>query len=293
MSRAWWALSLALVAGCRRSPPPRIPVWTGADAAAAPELPARSAGCGGERGPAGARSFTIRVGEKPRSYTIVVPASRGEKALPVVFFFHGKRAMDRKFIPSLAIAGGLAELAAIQNGAILVAPQGQPFPEQKVLGWNQSCKGDDVLFFDAMLAQIERDYCVDPRAVFAGGFSWGADMVDALACCRGEKLRAIAPASGDEIGFNKQCPSRSIPAFRLTYADNDFFYKPRDFEASIKFFRDAQRCQGATDPIAPAPCVAYRGCRQPVVTCLYPRWGHRLPEDYAAATWAFFSSTRP
>jgi polyhydroxybutyrate depolymerase len=292
MWRVSWALLLAL-AGCRRSPPPRIPVWTGADAGAAPELPARSAGCGqggSPRPPTGARSFTIRVADKPRSYTIVVPTLREEKALPVVFFFHGKRAMNRTFIPSLAVSGGLAELAGIQNGAILVVPQGQPFLEEKVLGWNQSCRGDDVLFFDAMLEQIERDHCVDPRAVFAGGFSWGADMVDTLACCRGEKLRAVAPASGDEIGVNARCPSRKIPAFRLTYADNDFFYKPPDFEASIRFFRDAQRCEAATDPIAPAPCVAYRGCRQPVITCLYPRWGHRLPEDYAAATWAFFSS---
>jgi polyhydroxybutyrate depolymerase len=282
---------LLLLASCRRSPP-RIPVWTGADAGLT-ELPARSPGCEKPSAPSGAHTFTIRVADKQRRYTVAVPTARDHPA-PVVFFFHGKRAMNRTYIPPVAITGGL-DVPSLQNGAIFVAPEGQPFRDEReqVLGWNQSCRGDDVLFFDAMLAQVERDHCVDPRAVFASGFSWGADMVDTLACCRGDKLRAVAPASGDEIGVNSQCPSRKIPAFRLTYSDNDFFYKLPDFEASIAFFRGVHRCEPTADAVAPAPCVAYRGCRQPVVACLYPRWGHRLPQDYASATWAFFASLLP
>jgi polyhydroxybutyrate depolymerase len=282
---------LLLLAGCRRSPPPRIPVWTGADAAA-PRLSARSSGCDEPSAPAAARTLTIRVADKQRRYTVAVPTLRDQRPVPVVFFFHGKRAMSRTYIPPVAITGGL-DVPVLQNGAIFVAPEGQPFLEEKVLGWNESCRGDDVLFFDAMLAQIERDHCVDPRAVFASGFSWGADMVDTLACCRGEKLRAVAPASGDEIGVNSRCPALKIPAFRLTYSDNDFFYKLAAFEASISFFRAAHSCEPATDPITPAPCVAHRCCRQPVISCLYPRWGHRLPQDYARATWDFFASLLP
>jgi pimeloyl-ACP methyl ester carboxylesterase len=50
-----------------------------------------------------------------------------------------------------------------------------------------------------MLSEIEVSYCIDTERVFAAGGSWGGDVVIALACHRGDKLRAVeVNSSGDE-----------------------------------------------------------------------------------------------
>ena len=41
-------------------------------------------------------------------------------------------------------------------------------------------------FFDAMLAQMSADYCVDPARIFVAGQSYGGLMTEALGCLRGD-----------------------------------------------------------------------------------------------------------
>ena len=42
------------------------------------------------------------------------------------------------------------------------------------------------------IADVQANYCVDKSRVFVAGFSWGADMTHALACCRGNQIKGIA-----------------------------------------------------------------------------------------------------
>jgi polyhydroxybutyrate depolymerase len=297
--RALGAGVLALVAAtaaCRRSAP-TLPVWTGRDAGGtiAP-LPARSPGCDHASGaPTGIIDRTVRVAGYDRRYTRVVPRGSGSpRPAPVIFFFQGRTSMDRPPPPGRKLAGGLAALPEVAREAILVVPQGTPFPGDRVIGWYVGCPSDDVDFFDAMLREIGDSHCIDPRAVFVAGISWGAEMAQAVACCRGEKIRAIALASGSDVASIPRCPARRLPAFRATYQGRgDGVYSKEEFAASVAFFRQVHGCKAESDPIAPAPCVAYRGCAQPVVDCPYRGLGHGFPADFAEATWAFFSSLRP
>jgi polyhydroxybutyrate depolymerase len=291
----WWAGVRALVVGvallgCRRAVP-ALPIWTGADGGPAPALPARSPGCEqAGQAPSGALERSVKVAGYDRRYLMVVPQGHtSAPPLPVVFFFNGRTSMDRPPPAGKVLAGGLTSLA-LSREAIVVIPQGTPFPRERVIGWYVGCPSDDVDFFDAMLGQIERSHCIDPRAVFVAGLSWGAEMALALGCCRGEKIRAIAAASGSNVAATPRCPARRLPALRATYAaGGDGAYTKAEFAAPVDFFRQVHGCSAESDPIDPAPCVSYRGCAEPVIDCAYRGLGHAFPPDFAAATWGFFS----
>jgi poly(3-hydroxybutyrate) depolymerase len=270
------------LAGAADGPPP-APADTGG-------APAASAGCGKVGAPTGERELTVPIAGRPRKYLVSVPAAYDpNKPLPVVFFFHGRGGS----IATAKGAMGLTGAPGAAGGAIFVIPEGLEYPQYGPgAGWDQSCNGVDTAFFDTMLAALESSHCVDPRAVFVAGFSWGADMTDALACCRGDKIRAVSNASGDEIDWNSTCPSKKVPAYRLTYADSDQFYTQAQFQASIDFYRKAQGCGAGADAVAPAPCVRHRDCAAPVISCRYVGLGHAVPGGWGEATWSFFSSLR-
>jgi poly(3-hydroxybutyrate) depolymerase len=291
-------LGLTLVSSalaCRRSGPP-LPVWTGGDAGTPlSPPPTHSAGCArSDSSPTGVIDRTARVAGHDRRYLMVVPPGAArDRPLPVVFFFQGRTRIGAGVPSGRKLAGGLGELPEVAGGAIFVVPQGTPFPAEGVIGWYEGCPSEDVDFFDAMLASIGESHCIDPGGVLVTGVSWGAEMALALGCCRGEKIRALAVASGSDLASIPRCPARTIPAFRATYAAaGDGVYKKEELAASVAFFRQVHHCAVESDPVEPAPCVAYRGCAKPVVDCAYRPFGHFLPPDFARATWDFFTQVR-
>jgi polyhydroxybutyrate depolymerase len=159
------------------------------------------------------------------------------------------------------------------------------------VGWNGACEEYDMELFDQMIASLSAEYCIDADRIFAAGFSWGGDMCQALACCRGETVRAIAPASGPELFpsiYPEACPETDRPAFRMTYATNDA-YPPQMFADTIEWHRTQQSCSNDAIDIEPPPCIAYEGCEDPVIACEYEGLGHAWPSDWAESTWSFFS----
>jgi poly(3-hydroxybutyrate) depolymerase len=139
-----------------------------------------------------------------------------------------------------------------------------------------------------IMASLESTYCIDTRRRFATGFSWGGDMVNALACCLGPTFRAVANASGGEL-WNGTCPNLERPAFRITYANNDA-YPQSGFDQVMDFFRGAQGCAGSSSTTTPSPCRAWNGCAKPVIECRYTGLGHTFPSGWADDTWAFFAT---
>jgi poly(3-hydroxybutyrate) depolymerase len=162
-----------------------------ADAAAL----AASGGCG--KAPtltSGARS--LPTSGKTRSYILRIPDNYdSNRPYRLVFGFHwnGGTAND---VDSGGTSGypwsyyGLRALSG--NSAIFVAPQG--FNN----GWANS-GGEDVVFVDDMIRQIEAGLCVDTAQRFAGGFSYGGGMSYALACARPTVFRAVAVYSGGQL----------------------------------------------------------------------------------------------
>ena len=271
----------------KRPPEVHLPAWTPGDPGLpVDKWPTHSPGCAQSQLRSGRLARTVRLGDRDRKFDLHIPRDhRPDRPLPLIFSFHGKRHLKNDF-PDILVA---ALLVGAGDKSILAVPTGLTYgTDDPFLGWDERCDGPDMPFFDAMLADIETNLCINPRQVFAAGYSWGANMVDALACCRGDRLRAVAPASGGWMGDNQRCPARRLPAFRLTRGKNEPQH-PVIFESSVRFFRGAHGCTEATAPVHPPPCLEYQGCAQPVISCYYPEMGHTLPRDFGEATWGFFS----
>jgi polyhydroxybutyrate depolymerase len=253
-------------------------------------------GCGAAGAPTGDLHLQAVDGKgTTRDYELLVPASYdSSKPLALVFVYHGAGG-DESASKSFGIQGA----NGASDAAIFAFPRGVQFQSFGV-GWDDSCGGYDMPFFDAMLASIESTYCIDTHRVFAAGFSWGGDQTTALACCRGDKLRAVAPAScTDEFGnaadptsySNLPCPVPTNAAVRFTHAtDGDGPYPAPLFATTSALFRSFAGCTTTSNATTPSPCVAFDGCAQPYVECPYDGLGHSLPGDYGPETWAFFAS---
>ncbi|HBC56330.1 MAG TPA: hypothetical protein DCZ03_04120, partial [Gammaproteobacteria bacterium] len=56
----------------------------------------------------------------------------------------------------------------------------------------------DMLFVDAMIETLQEQFSVDPRRIYATGFSNGASMSFRLARERSKRIAAIAPVAGND-----------------------------------------------------------------------------------------------
>jgi poly(3-hydroxybutyrate) depolymerase len=250
----------------------------------------KSAGCGKNPPYTGAQTLKINVAGKSRDYLLNVPDPyNASKPYAVVFGFHGAN--------SGAGPSELLNTSTAAQNAIFVSPQGLPYSLNGTnygVGWDESCTGIDVQLVDALLEQLKKDFCVAPNRVFAHGISWGGDFTNALGCCRGDVFRALAPASGaewgNELGFNLDCGTRPLPAYRITYGDKDDGYTQLAFVDVVKTYRTGNHCKTTFTATSPSPCVAYDGCDHPVIECKYAGMGHTYPPNWQVGTWDFFAS---
>jgi poly(3-hydroxybutyrate) depolymerase len=241
----------------------------------------------------GAQYLKISVDGKSRDYLLNVPDPYDtNKPLAVVFAFHGSGGTKD--------GSGSGELIHAPNAAqdaIFVSPQGLNYSYGGVnygVGWDEDCTGIDVKLVDAIIQQLSSSFCIASNRIFATGYSWGADFSNALGCCRGNVIRAVAPASGaewgDVLGFNLDCGTRPLPAFRITYGDKDDGYTQTAFSNLIKVYRTGNHCQTSSVAITPSPCVSYQGCDHQVIECKYAGMGHVAPPNWGVDTWSFFAS---
>jgi polyhydroxybutyrate depolymerase len=116
--------------------------------------------------------------------------------VPVVFVFHGWRNNASSFQPD-----GFKELADA-NGFLLVTPNGSGPGDDT--SWNAGgCCGfaaadmvDEAAFVRQMLSDLGTLVNLDPRRIYAAGFSNGAMLVYRLACEMSDTFAAVAPLAG-------------------------------------------------------------------------------------------------
>jgi poly(3-hydroxybutyrate) depolymerase len=304
---AWASLLVGLAAVSAVAAPPAQPKNLAFGLPSPVGSGGRSAGCG-KTPPAGPNPLTLHMtlpvwGTNPqlktdaqRDYEVMTPTSYDpNKPLPVTFVFH-------EYGGSMggAVGFGLQEAAGARENGIFIFPQGLLPPRYGNVGpgWDEPCNGYDMPFVQAMLAQVEGDYCVDTNRVFATGFSWGGDMANSVGWCLGDAFRAVAPASGGEIvsGGSTSAGSAAKAAYRLTYDPGDPNYS---FGGVLNLYRNAHGCSAASDdtdisnPGGPTGvCKAYTGCAAgaPVIACVYSGLGHGIPQPgWKDDVWRFFS----
>jgi polyhydroxybutyrate depolymerase len=143
-----------------------------------------------------------------RSYIVHVPPNYdGRSPVPLVVDFHPLLA-NATFQRS---ASGYAALAD-QEGFIVA------FPDGIDAAWNvgpcctTSRTVDDVGFAEALVTKLEGQGCIDPKRIYAAGFSMGGGMSHYLACHAADVFAAVAPAAFDLLEENQvDCqPARPI-----------------------------------------------------------------------------------
>lgn len=166
----------------------------------------------------GDETRTLMVGGQNRSYVLHVPQSySGEDAVPLIVDFHplgGSGPGER---------GGSPYPAQVDSeGVIMAFPSGEAGPSGNAWNVGPCCvEGvDDVEFARALVADIQTDACIDPKRIYAVGFSMGGGMSHYLACHAADLFAAVAPAAFDLVEENvESCnPSRpiSVVSFRGT-----------------------------------------------------------------------------
>jgi len=265
----------------------------------AAERPGSSGGCG----IAGAQTRistqrTVDGKGRSRTFLLQVPATYDPaRHYPLVFVFHGAGMTAQQ-----SYSWGLQNAAGAGENAIFIYPNGISFQNYGV-GWDDAADGYDLPMFDNILKTVETRYCSDAARVFVAGFSWGGDFAIALACHRGDAIRAVAANSTDDeykdtsnyATYNGlPCQSRKRPAVRFVHAEGgDKEYPAPDFATTSKLFQYLNSCPGkSTSGKAGSAlvCASYSSCASEYVECAFDaRLGHTLPPNWAQDTWDYFS----
>jgi polyhydroxybutyrate depolymerase len=158
---------------------------------------------------------SLLVNGRERSYLAYIPMSYdGARALPLLFVFHGF-ASSPENIMSMADFNPLAD----EQGVIVVYPRASEQPAQWFTGVSLLRPFDDdrdVQFFDALLAHVTSQWCVDTQRVYVVGFSMGGGMAHRLACERAEHIAAFGTVAGAFSDIPNGCiPERPVPVMAL------------------------------------------------------------------------------
>ncbi|MDR3416471.1 MAG: PHB depolymerase family esterase [Nevskia sp.] len=155
----------------------------------------------------------LQWGDRTRSYIVHLPPGYVPGTpVPLVVSLHGGGGNAH----SNRVQTGF-DAEADRSGFIVVHPDGtgERRPLLNALGrghfhtWNAgSCCGyamrndvDDVGFIRAMLAELRRNYSIDPRRIYASGFSNGGMMSYRLACEMSDTFAAIGVVSAAQTAY--------------------------------------------------------------------------------------------
>lgn len=160
------------------------------------------------------------------------PAYVSGNPLPLVIVFHGAGGDGQEALERLGWAG-----KADTEGFLVAAPDALPLhpddpPDEKNLPlWGESedtsvfSKAEvegDLPFVRAMLHDIETHYAVDPRRIYAAGFSNGGGLVFRLGAEMPEPFAALASVAG-LFNLPNAHPSRPVPLLLIIGMNDPVF----------------------------------------------------------------------
>ncbi len=158
------------------------------------------------------------MGGTSRTYILHVPSKYdGTKPVPLVVDFHplgGSGSSESGSSPYKAQTD--------PEGVITAYPDGKRGPSGGAWSVGPCCVADtdDVAFAKALVADVEKVACIDPKRVYAVGFSMGGGMSHYVACHAADVFAAVAPAAFDLLNENQDgcTPPRPITvvSFRST-----------------------------------------------------------------------------
>lgn len=153
----------------------------------------------------------IVVGGATRSYLVHVPATWDQvRPIPVLFVFHGAGS-DAE---SMVHATGFEALAAVTN-MLVVYPRAPARTKRYEVDPPPGRPSADVELVDAILMRLRERFPVDPRRIWATGFSNGAAFCYRLAAERPQIVAAIAPVAGYLPSLVRAAPVIPVPLLHV------------------------------------------------------------------------------
>jgi polyhydroxybutyrate depolymerase len=247
---------------------------------------------------------SVMSGGAMRTYILHVPTGyTGKTPIPVVVDYHslGGTSSGEKGISGYATLGDT-------EGYATVYPQGIDN------AWNigpcctTSRTVDDLAFTRALVKDVQAKVCVDPKRIYAVGYSMGGGMSHYLGCNAADLFAAIAPAAFDLlIASEEPCnPSRPITeiSFRgtadpLVNYDGGASMPPSGLQVTIHFlgaqgtFQKWAQLDGCTgSPSAPDSngCSTYSQCKDGVEATLCTKQGGSHDPGNQQLGWAMLKA---
>ena len=246
----------------------------------------------------GDQNKTITVKGVARKYILHVPAGyKGSTPVPLLVDYHpiGGSASGQS-------SGTQYKSLADADGAISVYPDGMTGPMGQAWNVKGCCTtADDTAFARALVAEVKTLACIDPKRVYAAGFSMGGGMSHFTACHLADVFAAAAPAAFDLLKENVDIckPARPITMviFRGT-GDNVVPYKggysnvvsgmPITFlgakETAAKW-AELDKCTGSPSAEDANGCSTYSNCADGVQVTLCTKQGGGHEQGNGSVGW--------
>lgn len=174
----------------------------------------------------------------------------------------------------------------------LVPPDSSPGCFQT--GRESTVDSPELPYFDAVMAQVQANYCTDKGRVFAAGTSSGGWLSNYLGCARGNVIRGIAADSG---GIPVARPTCTGGAAAMEFpGDSAVTQDDKGNQIGVSVARDLFIQQNGCSmtptnmTFGTANCQFYGGCTSPVVWC-NTGGAHQAGDTYLSPSgWAFWST---
>jgi len=162
---------------------------------------------------------SVKVDGRTRRYILDVPGGGAGERLPVVFVFHGLGG-NASTMRDWSRMGEQAH----ERGFIAVHPRGKMVHLKGMVGrgWQIAVDDDrEVRLVEAILDQLDREYCIDHGRIYAAGFSNGGFLAHFLACSLPGRFAAIGAVSGGLDGIGEYCGAASPTPAVIINGDAD------------------------------------------------------------------------
>ncbi len=199
------------------------------------------------------QTISIMAGSMQRRYILNVPTDYdNSKPYKLIIAFHQLDGNDKQMYQN----GYYHLLDLSDNNAIFVAPNGQKngTPCSTTGNGDGGCgwpngSNSDIALADAVVAQVQENFCVDTNRIFATGWSYGGSMSYKTACERGigktnGYIRGIAVYSGAQLSGN--CTPNSPVAYYGSHGDSDSVLGYDGGVTLARNFATANGCTWAT-----------------------------------------------
>ena len=243
---------------------------------------------------------TMKIGG--RNVIVQFPSGFGSKPAPLLINYHPIMGSAQQWKGGSQIAK-----VALGDGAVVAFMDGATGGMGQAWNVGPCCTdADDITFTKDFIKEITAQACIDPKRIYAAGFSMGGGMSNYVGCFLADQIAAAAPSAFDlakEIVDAGKCkPARAFPIlnFRGT-SDNIVMYngglsqvvpgKPITFMGAKNNFAEWAKMDGCTGtPKANTPgsgCEMYEECKDgaKVGLCTIQGGGHA--EGSGQQGWAF------